>query len=298
MWVCTYFLWFVVYSVFGWVYESTYCTINERKWENRGFLYGPMCPIYGTGIVAMMLLWQHLLAQGTTLEWWQVFLIAFFGSMVLEYSTHWALEKLFHAYWWDYSNMPLNVNGRICLPASTLFGLGGLLVVYVLYEPTVRITAGLSGALIEVLAMACMGLVSADTAITVSALTRFARAASAINRSVNEHMDQFVAEAVQRGEAAAQDLQERREEAVRTVAETVEGIRETGVQAADTLAQERDRFAASMRDSLLGNMDHLAREAGRRVRGLPAPEHMPALPGAEQLSGLWSDVRGKHWPHE
>ena len=63
-------------------------------------------------------------------------------------------------------------------------------------------------------------------------------------------------------------------------------------------AQERDRFAASMRDSLLGNMDHLAREAGRRVRGLPAPEHMPALPGAEQLSGLWSDVRGKHWPHE
>ena len=298
MWVCTYFLWFVVYSVFGWVYESTYCTINERKWENRGFLYGPMCPIYGTGIVAMMLLWQHLLAQGTTLEWWQVFLIAFFGSMVLEYSTHWALEKLFHAYWWDYSNMPLNVNGRICLPASTLFGLGGLLVVYVLYEPTVRITAGLSGALIEVLAMACMGLVSADTAITVSALTRFARAASAINRSVNEHMDQFVAEAVQRGEAAAQDLQERREEAVRTVAETVEGIRETGVQAADALAQERDRFAASMRDSLLGNMDHLAREAGRRVRGLPTPEHMPALPGAEQLSGLWSDLRGKHWPHE
>ena len=65
-----------------------------------------------------------------TFTWWQIFLVAFLGSIVLEYGTSWALEKLFHAYWWDYSSMPLNINGRVCFPYSVGFGVAGLIVVY------------------------------------------------------------------------------------------------------------------------------------------------------------------------
>lgn len=59
---------------------------------------------------------------------WQIFLIFALGSAVLEYTTSWIMEKFFHARWWDYSNLPLNLNGRICLPASILFGVMGILI--------------------------------------------------------------------------------------------------------------------------------------------------------------------------
>ena len=63
---------------------------------------------------------------------YRIFLICFFGSIVLDYTTSWALEKLFHAYWWDYSDVICNINGRVCLPASIGFGLAGILVFYAL----------------------------------------------------------------------------------------------------------------------------------------------------------------------
>lgn len=80
----------------GWIYESIYCTIRAKKWENRGFLYGPLCPIYGAGGVAITAIADFISAHtDATFTWWQIFLVAFLGSIVLEYGTSWALEKLF-----------------------------------------------------------------------------------------------------------------------------------------------------------------------------------------------------------
>ena len=288
--VCQVFMWFVVYSVLGWVWESAYCTAVERSWQNRGFLYGPACPIYGTGVVAMLLAWRAVTASGAEPVWWQVVLVSMVGSAVLEYATHWALEQLFHAYWWDYSNMPLNLNGRICLPASMLFGLGGLLVVYVLYDPTVRLTQEMSPLLIEFLALALMAVLAADTAITASALTRFAKTASAINRSVNAHMDEFVESVVERGEATASELKERGKEAASALAE-----------ARETLAAEREAFAESLRESRVGEMSAAMRAAAKRVKGfspsVPRPDltkFARRLPGAEELPKLLDKVLGRH----
>lgn len=306
MLVCQCFVWFVIYSVLGWVYESAYCTINERKWENRGFLYGPCCPIYGTGVVGIMLIWYVLSRSGIELTWWQVFLISFFGSAILEYSTHWTLEQLFHAYWWDYSNMPLNLNGRICLPASIAFGLSGVFVIYVLYGPTSEISTQVNGEVFEFLALILMALVAADTAITVSALNRIARAASAINRRVNEHMDQLVATAVEKGEAAAQQIQERRDDAAHVLVEakqTVLAARDTvseqvvkATSPDDHYATERERYEGELVDRLLGGMNHYVRAAARRVQGFSPLERMAGVPGASQFAHLMREVRAKHWP--
>ena len=120
MWLSRYFVYFIIFSCMGWIYESIYCTIRAKKWENRGFLYGPLCPIYGAGGVAITAIADFISAHtDATFTWWQIFLVAFLGSIVLEYGTSWALEKLFHAYWWDYSSMPLNINGRVCFPYSS-----------------------------------------------------------------------------------------------------------------------------------------------------------------------------------
>ena len=88
MWFSKYFVYFVIYSVMGWIYESIFCTIKNGKWQNRGFLYGPVCPIYGVGATAMMFIMDQAETHGLSdIAWWQIFLIAFLGSVVLEYAT-------------------------------------------------------------------------------------------------------------------------------------------------------------------------------------------------------------------
>ena len=114
---------FFMFAFLGWVWESIYCTAKDRKWANRGFLYGPICPIYGCGgiigLFACDLVRGGFLPQ---LSPWQMFAAGFVVSMILEYPTSWVLEKLFHARWWDYSRVPLNINGRTSVPTSIAFG--------------------------------------------------------------------------------------------------------------------------------------------------------------------------------
>lgn len=274
MLVSRYIIWLVVYAVFGWIYESTYCTIAERRWQNRGFLYGPLCPIYGFGFIGMMATWQSVLDQGLVVAPWQVFVACALGSIVLEYVTSWGLEQLFHARWWDYSNMPLNINGRVCLPATILFGLMGLLVVYVLFEPTLAITNQLPAVAIEVLALVLVALVSADTTLTATALTQFADTASAISRTVNSKMDRFVDDAVVRSDAAAAQL------------------REAKASAEGAITREREAFATQIRASRIGEMSAVVSSAARRIHHVVPDVSNLSSPTA-QLERLLNDIRKK-----
>ena len=189
MWVSRFFVWFVVYSCMGWLYETLYCTVKSGKWANRGFLYGPMCPIYGVGALGISAVYEHLRWEGGgDTAWWQIFVIAVLGSVVLEYSTSWLLEKMFHAYWGDYSDSPLNINGRVCLPASLAFGVAGLVVVYLVYPVVHRMTAGLTGPAMELVSLILMAYMAADATLTVSALTGLEENVAAVEESVNRQM--------------------------------------------------------------------------------------------------------------
>ncbi len=112
------FLWFTVYSFIGWGCETIYCSIIQRKLVNRGFLSGPVCPIYGFG--ALFVIW---FLSPVKENLWLVFLLGLFITSLLEYVTSFLLEKAFHTSWWDYSHLPLNINGRVCLLNSVEFGL-------------------------------------------------------------------------------------------------------------------------------------------------------------------------------
>lgn len=89
--LCRMFLWLLFYSFAGWVYESILCSITERKWVNRGFLYGPLCPIYGSGAILI------LLALGRLTNPLVLFLSGMALCSILEYAVSWLMEKLFHA---------------------------------------------------------------------------------------------------------------------------------------------------------------------------------------------------------
>lgn len=111
-------LWFfIIYCMAGWIWESCFCSIKAKKWINRGFLLGPYIPIYGCGALSVYLLLypaqEHLLA---------VFTGGMILASILEFFTSWIMEKLFAATWWDYSKEKFNIQGRICLKASLLWG--------------------------------------------------------------------------------------------------------------------------------------------------------------------------------
>lgn len=111
------FLSFVSYSFFGWCCECAYCSTLQKKWVNRGFLNGPLCPVYGFGAMAVVALLSGIREQA-----WLVFLCGLLVASAIEYVCGWLLETLFHARWWDYSSYRFQLHGRVCLRNSLMFG--------------------------------------------------------------------------------------------------------------------------------------------------------------------------------
>ena len=169
---------FFVYAFLGWCTEVSYAALQTGKFVNRGFLNGPVCPIYGFGVVI-------ILACLTPLK--QHFILLFLGSVVLtsllELVTGFVLEKLFHQRWWDYSDDPFNIGGYICLKFSIAWGLACLFVVDILH-PTIQwvialVPRGLGWVLLGVFAAS----MAVDLAATVSTIAK-------LNRKL-EHIDQL-----------------------------------------------------------------------------------------------------------
>lgn len=125
--ISIYFLLFIIYSFLGWLIEVINCSIIEKKLVNRGFLLGPVCPIYGCGAVIITLFLTNYKD-----DWIIVFCMAVILCGILEYFTSWAMEKIFNTRWWDYSHNKFNINGRICLETMIPFGLLGLVIIYIL----------------------------------------------------------------------------------------------------------------------------------------------------------------------
>ena len=165
------FILFIVYSFLGWVWETIYCTIQEKQFQNRGFLFGPVCPIYGVSVtIVQILISVSVRGAGGPLPVWQMFLICAAGSVVIEYGTSWYLEKRFHARWWDYSALPLNINGRICFPVTVCFGLGGVVIGRYILPAILSVEAKMHPLAAEAAALALMGVFAADFALTEASL--------------------------------------------------------------------------------------------------------------------------------
>ena len=165
---------YFVFSVLGWIWESIYCTIKERKWQNRGFLYGPLCPIYGFGSIIALLVYD-LISLGIVhqLSWWMTLIVGFFLSMILEYPTSYILEKLFHARWWDYSDLPLNINERTCEITSLGFGIGAIIIMNYLIPSYEQALVIIPASIIAISCVIFVAIHSSDITLTVSHLTNF-----------------------------------------------------------------------------------------------------------------------------
>lgn len=117
---------FIIYSFFGWILESVLKTYIQRKPVNSGFLYGPLCPIYGIGALIMLTFLEQFKNNILLL-----FIIGFIVLSIWEYLVGLLLEKIFHTKYWDYSENKFNIQGRVCLMNSIFWGILG--VVFIQY---------------------------------------------------------------------------------------------------------------------------------------------------------------------
>lgn len=161
-------LYFFVYGFLGWCTEVIFAAFKQHRFVNRGFLNGPICPIYGVGVTLVIACLEAFQSSLLLLYISSVILVT-----ILEGVTGWAMDKLFHNKWWDYSKLPFNIGGYVCLLFSLIWGVACVFIVYFVHPLIHQVlsliphTAGI--ALIIIL---CIALLS-DMIVTTSAIVKF-----------------------------------------------------------------------------------------------------------------------------
>ena len=295
-------LWlFFVYAFLGWCAEVCYAALRTGKFVNRGFLNGPVCPIYGFGMAAV--LWALRPLMGNTV-------LLFLGSVVLtsllEWLTGFLLEKLFHQRWWDYSDEPFNLGGYICLRFSLYWGLACLFVLKIVH-PTVlwgvrAVPRSVGWVLLAVFA-AAMAADLAAAGRTVGRMNRQLRQRDELAgrlREVSNDLGERLAGGVLAGAEAREDvldsLDQLREAAERRRAELRQNVEEVR----DDLAQRRFQLRLEQAEWLEErerDLDELrARfEEARSRRIFGQRRLLAAFPGLRSLDHRGTLERLRRW---
>lgn len=152
--IAQWLLFFFFYCFFGWCFESSYVSGKQGRFVNRGFMYGPFLPIYGSGAIMMLVVsspfQDHLIA---------IYFAGLVGATVLEYVTGTAMEALFHMRYWDYSYQRFQYKGHICLSSSVAWGFLTLFLTQLLHKPVEQFICGFSDRAAAVLA-AVIGVIA------------------------------------------------------------------------------------------------------------------------------------------
>ena len=186
---CFYFMIFIIYSFIGWSIEVVGKLIEKHKFINRGFLVGPICPIYGWGCIAIILLLSKYKSSPIVL-----FLMAIIICSILEYFTSYFMEKLFHVRWWDYTRRKYNINGRICAETMIPFGLLGCLVVYIVNPIFTGLLNKIPVNILNILAIIIFTIYVIDNIVSLSVMFGFKGTLKTVEKDGTEEITKKVRE--------------------------------------------------------------------------------------------------------
>lgn len=158
------FLYFIIYSFLGWICEVIYCSIPAKRFINRGFLKGPICPVYGFGAMFVIYIITSLNIKSPIL----IFIFSGIIASIIEFIADLMLEYIFHTRLWDYSNRKFNIKGRVCLLNSTLFSILSLVLISFIHPIIMSYIKMLSNRVIIITVLICMLLLIIDISCTVS----------------------------------------------------------------------------------------------------------------------------------
>lgn len=161
-------LYFFIYAVMGWLWETVYCSAKAGGFVYRGFLRGPYCPIYGFGVLLVLYLVMPL--RETTLE---LFVFAAIVVTILEYVTGYLLQRTFGVSLWDYHDVPLNIHGLVAIPVSVFWGFCCVIVVKFIHPQISLLVSWLYGLFGFWLPAAIVAVMMIDTIISVRQMLAF-----------------------------------------------------------------------------------------------------------------------------
>lgn len=223
------FAYFFLYSFLGWCCEVIFATLKTGKFVNRGFLNGPVCPIYGTGVALLLLCLTPLKEYP-----WAVFFVSVILCSALEFLTGFLLEKIFHKKWWDYSGRKFNIGGFICPEMSLLWGIAAIAVLYGI-QPTFAALLGhiplLAGYIILGICAAAFMIDLVFTLLQISALGKRLKELQKINAALRLGSDALGSALSHATAKSAEKIGEIRQNG----SEKLENLKETGAHAIETL---------------------------------------------------------------
>lgn len=219
------YLWFfIIYSFLGWSVEVAFHTVTSGKFINRGFLNGPVCPIYGFGMIILIFLLGSLVNN---------FIILFIGSFllttILEFITGFILEKIFDTKWWDYSDNPFNIKGYVCLSFSILWGLAAVFVLNILHPTINKFISFLDNKIGNILLVLLIAYFIADFIVTIQGilkinkhirlLDKIAKRLKSYSDDVGENIYKEMTKAIKTKDNASSKLNEKKREIAKLQAE-------------------------------------------------------------------------------
>lgn len=269
---------FYIYCFFGWIFESTYVSMKQRHFVNRGFLRLPMIPLYGTG--AVMMLWVSLPFRSSLIA---VYFSGVVGATLLEYITGWAMERLFKVRYWDYSNQKFNLQGYICLSSSIAWGFLTILMTEVIHPPIAKAVLDLKPQAEWFFLITTTILFVYDTFQSTKEALDLARALESITKLRSELEDMQVQLALLRAETV-QELHRIKETVQDSVAESAELHLEN-------VSMKKEEFDAKIQElsrQLNEKRAFLKKQIGKRT-----PEILRRNPGAisKRFSSALKELR-------
>ncbi len=229
--IINYVFMFFVFSAIGWAIECTYRSLGEKKIINSGFLYGPMCPIYGTGCLVFELILVPL-SQPIEKRLIPVLLLGMVLADIVEYATSYIMEKLFNARWWDYSDNFLNLHGRICFKHTCYWAIFAFVYVYLIAPIYQYVLSFIPQNVRTIAVFVILAVLTVDLALTVKAaadINKLMKKLKAFRATVSEKADLIKDTAENKYEellSSTDKLTELRQELSRQYSDILSGFKE------------------------------------------------------------------------
>lgn len=188
---------FIIYAFVGWCVEVIFAAVTTGKFVNRGFLAGPVCPIYGFGMVIVVFLLTPV-AENLIL----LFIASVILTSALEFVTGYVLEKVFNEKWWDYSELPFNIKGYVCLKFSLMWGIACVFIMKIVHPAIEHGVHLVPHVLSVILLSVSYVLILSDFGLTLATLMKIMKTSKITSeieeklRSFSDHLGQGLSDGV------------------------------------------------------------------------------------------------------
>lgn len=266
-----YLCYFVIYGFLGWCVEVAYAAVNSGKFVNRGFLNGPICPIYGFGMIIVIVGLTPLMHNKVIL-----FLGAILLTSALEFVTGFALEKIFHGKWWDYSKMPFNLRGYICLKFSIMWGLACIIIMDVIHPVISTFVADIPVTIGKILLSLTLSVMLADVIQTVITVNN-------LNKQL-AHLDEIS----EKLRTVSNELGENIYEGVTMIKEKSEMVKELSGELKEGLEKRAEEFTIELKKAYDKEMERRFFGQRRLIKAFP---DFKSIKNGEHLAKIKERIR-------